>query len=160
MTTPLTITFTKTTTSPWLERDITARVERLRTSSLDLLSCRVVVDIPHRRHQHGNRFSIRIELAVPGGDLAVTRDANLHATAKNLDESTWSKRLDVEAARRDVRRVLGDAFDAATRQLRDHAQIRRREVKRHSALTRGFAAAPDGARRPAGRMGRRPAVLP
>jgi hypothetical protein len=95
------------------------------------VSCRVVVDVPHRRHARGNRFSIRIELGVPGEDLAITRDSNLHGFAKDLDEESWRKRLDVEATRRDIRVVLGDAFDAAKRQLKDYAQVRRREVKRH-----------------------------
>jgi hypothetical protein len=131
MTTPITITFPKTKSSPWLEAEIRGRVERLKVICADILSCRVVVDIPHRRHQKGNRFSLRIELAVPGEDLAITRDANVHGAVKDLDERAWSKRFDVEAMRRDIRLVIGDAFDAAKRRLRDYAQLRRREVKRH-----------------------------
>lgn len=131
MTTPLTVTFPKTKASPWLESEIAQRFDRLKVLFADIVSCRVVVDVPHRRHARGNRFSIRIELGVPGEDLAITRDSNLHGTAKDLDEEAWSKRLDVEATRRDIRVVLGDAFDAAKRQLKDYAQVRRREVKRH-----------------------------
>ena len=71
MTTPITVTFPKSKASPWLEAEIHERVERLKVLFKDILSCRVVVDIPHRRHQRGNRFSIRIELAVPGEDLAL-----------------------------------------------------------------------------------------
>lgn len=133
MTMPLTITFPKSKPSPWLEGEIRTRVERLAVVCADILSCRVVVDIPHRRHQRGNRFSVRLELSVPGEDLAITRDANLHATAKDMDEAQWSKRLDVEGTRRDIRLVLGETFDAARRRLRDYAQVRRREVKQHRA---------------------------
>jgi hypothetical protein len=146
MTTPLTVTFPKTKASPWLETEIHDRVERLKVLCKDILSCRVVVDIPHRRHQRGNRFSIRIELAVPGEDLAITRDANLHGAAKDADEREWSKRFDVEATRRDIRVVLADAFDAAKRQLRDYSQVRRREVKRHEPSVRSLAV-PTVARR-------------
>lgn len=131
MTTPLTVTFPRTKASPWLESEIAQRFERLKVLFADIVSCRVVVDVPHRRHARGNRFSIRIELGVPGEDLAITRDSNLHGFAKDLDEESWRKRLDVEATRRDIRVVLGDAFDAAKRQLKDYAQVRRREVKRH-----------------------------
>ena len=113
MTTPITVTFPKTRVSPWLEAEVHARVERLKVVCPDLLSCRVVVDIPHRRHQHGNRFSLRIELAVPGEDVAITRDANVHGIVKDLDEAAWTKRFDVEATRRDIRVVLSDGFDAA-----------------------------------------------
>jgi len=153
MTTPLIVTFPKTKASPWLEEEIRAKVERLTVLCADIVSCRVVVDIPHRSHQRGNRFSVRIELAVPGEDLAITRDSNLHSLAKDLDEHAWSKRFDVEATRRDIRLVVSDAFDAAKRRLRDYAQVRRREVKRHEPPVRGFAGAtakPVG-RRPAAR---------
>lgn len=131
MTTPLTVTFPRTKASPWLEAEIEKRFARLKVLFADIVSCRVVVEVPHRHHQRGNRFSIRIELGVPGEDLAITRDSNLHGVAKDLDEATLAKRFDVEATRRDVRVVLADAFAAAKRQLTDYAQVRRREVKRH-----------------------------
>lgn len=131
MTTPLTVTFPRTKASPWLEAEIAKRFERLKVLFADIVSCRVVVDIPHRHHARGNRFSIRIELGVPGEDLAITRDSNLHGMAKDLDEAALTKRFDVEATRRDVRVVLTDAFAAAKRRLTDYAQVRRREVKRH-----------------------------
>jgi hypothetical protein len=149
MTTPITVTFPKTKASPWLEAEIHDRVERLKVICAEILSCRVVVDIPHRHHQRGNRFSLRIELAVPGEDIAITRDANLHGVVKDLDAQAWSKRFDVEATRRDIRLVIGDAFDAAKRRLRDYKQVRRREVKRHEPSVRGFVAAPGGAVRTA-----------
>lgn len=136
MTMPLTVTFPKTKVSPWLEEEIRAKVERLHVICSDLLSCRVVVDIPHRRHARGNRFSVRIELGVPGEDLAITRDANLHAAVKDSDEPTWAKRFDVEATKRDIRLVVTDAFDAAKRRLKDYGQKRRREVKRHAPSMR------------------------
>ena len=156
-TTRTTVTFPKSKASPWLELEIRERVDRLRAIYADLLSCRVVVDIPHRRHARGNRFSLRIEMIVPGEDLAITRDANLHSEVKGSDETTWSKRFDVEATRRDIRLVVGDAFDAAKRRLRDYAQRRRREVKRHETVARG-AAAPSRRRRSANRS--RPAEIP
>ncbi|MGC4086183.1 MAG: HPF/RaiA family ribosome-associated protein [Vicinamibacterales bacterium] len=83
MTTPITVTFSKTKASPWLEAEIRDRVDRLKVLFSDILSCRVVVDIPHRRHQRGNRFAIRIELAVPGEDLAISRDSNMHGAVED-----------------------------------------------------------------------------
>lgn len=136
MTTPIIVTFPKTKASPWLDAEIRNRVERLKVIYGDILSCRVVVDVPHRHHQRGNRFSIRLEIAVPGEDLAITRDANVHGVVKDLDEQAWSKRFDVEATRRDIRVVLADAFDAAKRRLRDYAQVRRREVRRRTESVR------------------------
>ena len=145
MSTPISITFSRTRSTPWLTSEIEDRVRRLCAMCDDVQSCRVVVDIPHRHHRRGNRFSIRIELLVPGEDLAITRDANVYRAVKGSDEVTWRKQFDVEATRRDIRLVLADAFDAARRRLRDYAQLRRREVKRH---------------RPPARLTRRPAVAP
>jgi hypothetical protein len=147
MATPLTITFPKSRPSPWLEAEIRDRVDRLAVICSEILSCRVVVDTPHRHHQRGNRFCLRIELSVPGEDLAITRDANLHALAKDMDEAQWTKRFDVEGTRRDIRIVVSDAFDAARRRLRDYVQLRRRDVKRHAAPPRGFAPRPAASRR-------------
>ena len=150
MATPTTVAFPKTKASPWLEAEIHDRVERLKVICADIRSCRVVVDIPHRHHQRGNRFSLRIELAVPGEDLAITRDANLHGSVKDdADERAWAKRFDVEANRRDIRLVMSDAFDAAKRRLRDYMQVRRREVKRHDRPAREFPLAAAASRRPA-----------
>lgn len=151
MTTPLTITFPKSKPSPWLEAEIRDRVDRLAVVCGEIQSCRVVVDIPHRRHQSGNRFSLRIELSVPGEDLAITRDANLHASAKDMDEAQWAKKLDVEGTKRDIRLVVGDAFAVARRRLRDYAQLRRGAVKRHESQPRGFEPPRTGVtrRRPA-----------
>ncbi len=154
MTTPIIVTFPRTKSSPWLEGEVHQRVERLKVLCKDIRSCRVVVDIPHRRHQKGNRFSVRIELAVPGEDLAITRDANLHAGVKDSDGAAWAKRFDVEATRRDIRLVLADAFDAARRRLRDYAQVRRREVKRHEPPIRGCATATRTRRTAATAVGR------
>ena len=65
-------------------------------------------DLVHAEHVVlciGLQGNIR-KLAVPGEDLAITRDANLHAAVKDSDEKTWAKRFDVEATRRDIRLVL------------------------------------------------------
>jgi hypothetical protein len=131
MSTPISITFPRSRPTPWLASAIETRVNRLSAICDDVQSCRVVVDIPHRHHRRGNRFRVRIELAVPGEDVAITRDANIHGAIRASDETAWRKQYDVEAMHRDIRLVLTDAFAAARRRLRDYVQLRRREVKRH-----------------------------
>ena len=120
MTSPLSIVFPNATPSPWVTADIEARMTRLERVCPQLQSARVVVDIPHRHHAQGNRFVVRIDLMVPGQEIAVSRDANLHAAVKDGEDGEWTKRYDVEGARRDIRVVLRDAFAAARRRLRDH----------------------------------------
>lgn len=76
--------------------------------------CSVVIDRPHQRHRQGAQFHIRIELIRPDRTISVARDAGL------------------DGAHEDVYVALSDAFRAARRQLQDHTQIRRGDVKAHA----------------------------
>jgi ribosomal subunit interface protein len=69
-----------------------------------ITSCRVVVEAPHKHQTHGNCYDVRIDLHVPGEELVVTRDGSK------------------DPAHTDVYVAIRDAFDAATRQLDDHAR--------------------------------------
>jgi cold shock CspA family protein len=72
-----------------------------------LVGCRVVVGAPHRRPGgEPVEWTFRLFLTVPGGELAVTRQA-----------------------RPSFREALEDAFDAARRQLQDYAREMRGDVK-------------------------------
>lgn len=100
---------------PSLSAEMSARrwIERLRRVFADITSCHVVVEMPHRHHERHNAFHVRIELAVPGGVLAVTHDPG-----------------DL-AAHDDVYVAISDAFRAARRQLQHYAAVRRHDVKHH-----------------------------
>lgn len=76
--------------------------------------CTVVVDRPHQRHRHGQQFHIRIELVRPDRTITVARDPGL------------------DGAHEDIYVAIADAFRAARRQLLDHTQIRRGDVKIHA----------------------------
>jgi hypothetical protein len=76
---------------------------------------------------------------VPGGEIAVTRGSNLHASRKDLEDSEWLKRFDIDSRRKDLGLVIHEAFDVAGRKLRDYAQKRRREVKRHDRVSMAAA---------------------
>lgn len=86
-------------------RDRAAKLDRYYDR---IMSCRVVLELGGRRKLHGMQFAVRVDLKVPGGEIAVT---------KEHDE--------------DVQVALRDAFDAARRQLEDYARAQRGEVKRH-----------------------------
>ncbi|MCS6914725.1 MAG: HPF/RaiA family ribosome-associated protein [Myxococcales bacterium] len=96
------------TLSESIENDIRERVESLGRFFDRILGCRVVVEAPARHHRLG-AFAVRIEIAVPGHDLVVSR---------------------IERA--DLALALRDSFDAARRQLEQHAERLRGEVKAHS----------------------------
>ena len=135
------ITFRNLAPIDWVEADIQERAKRLRTYCSDITACRVLVEIPHRHRKHGNRFHIRIDLAVPGDEIAVSHAPDLHARQRDLEEAAPEKRMEIEALRKDGRLVIRQAFDNARRQLQDYARRRRLAVKAHSSSTRRRASA-------------------
>jgi len=93
-----------------LIRERAARLERFHDR---IIKCHVIVDLPHKHHRKGSHFVVRIDIATPTGELAVTRDPRLDATHE------------------DFHAVVRDAFDAAARQLEDETRRRRGDVKHH-----------------------------
>jgi len=125
------VTFRNLQTSDWLERDIRTRAEKLTTYFPDIMSCRILVALPHRRHEHGNRFQVHIDIVVPGEEIAVSHAPSVRETNPK-GEATPGKRTEIAGMRKDVLLVVRNAFTAAKRQLQDYARRRRHAVKAHS----------------------------
>jgi ribosomal subunit interface protein len=96
-----------------LETHIRDKVNKLDEFFDRIMSCRVVVEMPHKHHHQGKHFNVRLDIGVPGSELVVNRD---HAE--------------------DVYIALRDAFDAAKRQLEDYARKIRGDVKTHQPKRR------------------------
>jgi len=139
MSAPTTITFQGMAPREWIEAEIGARADKLEKYCGDITSCRVAVDLPHRHHKDGNRFSVRINLTVPGEELAVTHGSNVHGSKQDLDEEEWVKKFDVEGMRKHLRLVIKEAFDVARRRLQDYTRLRRHAVKTHEKREQGAA---------------------
>jgi ribosomal subunit interface protein len=102
---PLELAFHNLEASEAVETRVRERVAKLEKMFPRLVACRVVVEAPHKQHQKGNIFRVRIEMSVPGDDLVVSKEPN-HVHDRFADP--------------DVYAVLKDAFDTAERMLRDH----------------------------------------
>ncbi|MGA9165610.1 MAG: HPF/RaiA family ribosome-associated protein, partial [Thiobacillus sp.] len=61
MKTPLQITFRDIEHSDALEAHIREKAEKLETFFEPIMSCRVVVEMPHQHKQQGKFFSVRID---------------------------------------------------------------------------------------------------
>jgi cold shock CspA family protein len=121
-----------------IEAKIRAEVEHLGEFHDRIMSCRVVVDVPHRHHKQGNLYQVRIDLKVPGKEIVVRREP--------ADQPEY----------RDLDLTIRHSFDEARRQLEDLARIGRHQVKSHEPLSLGrvarlipqhgygFLATPDG----------------
>ena len=116
---PLQITFRHMDSSEAVAARIRERAGELERFSDRIISCRVVVECRHPRRRQGNLFRIRVDLKIPGREIAVGRDPAAHH------------------AHEDVYVAIRDAFDAARRALEDHVRERRGEVKLHAVPEHG-----------------------
>jgi ribosomal subunit interface protein len=133
---PLQISFHGMEPSPTMEARIREKAAKLERFHDRIVGCRVVVEAPHRHHHHGKLYNVRIDIRVPGKDVFVGHSGPLNH------------------AHEDVYVAIRDAFNAAGRQLEDHARRMRGAVKVHTApghgkVTQlledyGFAETPDG----------------
>lgn len=106
---PLQISLRGIEHSEALDNAIREKADKLERYYDRIMSCRVVLGLAERHKRHGKRFSARIDLKVPGGEIAITRQH---------DE--------------EIQVALRDAFDAACRKLEDHAREQRGDVKAHT----------------------------
>lgn len=131
---PLQITTRNLSLSEAAETTIREKAAKLETFCDHIMSCRVLVEVPHRHKHHGVFYNVRIDLTVPGNELVVKREPN-----------------------EDLYVAIRDSFDAARRQLQAFSRRRRGETKVHEpvhplgfireifpASDYGFIETPDG----------------
>lgn len=116
---PLQITFRNMEPSAAVEAKVRERAEKLAHYYEPIMSCRVVVEAPHKHHHKGGLYHVRIDLTVPEGELVVSHERARHH------------------AHEDVYVAVRDAFDAARRQLEDYARRQRGQVKAHEEVPHG-----------------------
>jgi ribosomal subunit interface protein len=111
---PVQITFRGLPHSDAIEANILKHAEKLERFQERISRCKVVVDEPHRHHAQGNVYSVKVDLRLPHGELAVSRDSAADHSHENLYVA------------------IRDAFSALTRQLEhtvDHPARSRESVR-------------------------------
>ncbi len=108
---PLQVLFQGIERSAAVEDHVREKVAKLEHLHPQITGCRVTIALPHNHQQQGKLFDVRVDISVPGKELVVNRERG--------DEDMYI--------------TLRDAFDAAKRQLDDHAREQRGEVKHHAA---------------------------
>ena len=73
MKTPLNIHFEGLDPSEFIENRVREEVDKLEHFFDKIISCRVVVEKPHKHHHKGNLHHLRIDVTVPGGEIVVKR---------------------------------------------------------------------------------------
>ena len=117
------------------ETMIRERAEALAQRFDRIERCRVVVEVPHRHHEAGNHYQLRIALVVPGRDIVIDHDSSRRA--RSADATTPRKSSETAVAHRRLAAAVQDAFDAAERRLM--RRIERRRPKAGAATPRPAA---------------------
>ena len=101
---PLKVTYRQVIPSDEITDLIRRYAAKLHEVHDRIISCRAVVELPHRNQRKGAQYRVRVALAVPGGYLVAGR-------------------APVAAARHtDLRVAVADAFRAVEQMLRGHAR--------------------------------------
>lgn len=127
MESPLQISFKNMDRSEYAEKSIREKMNKLERVYDGVTSCHVYVEAPHKHHRKGNHYEVRIEVHVPGTDLAVSNkpgDTNKHE---------------------DLNIALRDAFNAMERQLKRRRRKITGEIKTHEGALQGRIAEIDHA---------------
>lgn len=114
---PLQVTFHGITPSAALEQYVERRAEKLEHIDQRIVSCRVTIEAPHRHSREGRRYSVRIDMRIPGNEIPISRELG-------------DAQLDAYAA-------IDEAFDEAKRRLKEAVDVRRGDVKSHNPTLRG-----------------------
>jgi cold shock CspA family protein/ribosome-associated translation inhibitor RaiA len=156
MTMPPTVTFRRMRGTDALDADIRARLERLERYCPSLMDARVLVEPLARQHRAGTHYHIRIDLTVPGEEIAITHEASLRPTARALASRKTQKQDEPDPAAKQLGVAIRESFAVARRRLQDYVRRRRRAVKVHAprpvgrvvrllpAKACGFLVAEDG----------------
>jgi cold shock CspA family protein/ribosome-associated translation inhibitor RaiA len=145
-----------------IEANIQEKVAKLESLYDGIMTCRVIVEAPHRHHHKGKAYQVRIDMSVRGDEIVINRapkrlDAAKPGRPEELEkELTEHHEPSKHGAHEDAYVAVRDAFNAAARKLQDHARRRRGEVKIHQPAAQariarifpvedyGFLETPDG----------------
>jgi ribosomal subunit interface protein len=111
---PLQITFKNMPHSDAIEAKINEKSGKLDRFFDNIMACRVVVEESQRRQHQGKVYSVRIDITVPGKELAISKQENEDAYV-----------------------AVRDAFNAAVRLLDEHGRIKHGVVKTHEEPSTG-----------------------
>lgn len=116
---PLQITFRHMEPSEAVEANIREKADKLESFASNIMSCRVVVEAPHKHHHKGKVYHVSVDIKLPGGEVAVSHDPGINH------------------AHEDIYVAIRDAFNAARRQLEDYTRKQRQKIKHHETPGHG-----------------------
>ena len=134
---PPVITFRRIPPIPALDADTRSRLAKLETYCPSIMGARVLIEPAERHHRRGNRYHIRIDLTVPGEEIAIAHEASLRPFARARTEQTTRKHDEPDPAHKRLGVAIRDAFAIARRRLQDYVRRQRGSVKLHMPRAAG-----------------------
>ena len=131
MTLPIQITFRTIEASDRVESMVRKEAAKLEKFYSAIMSCRVAIEAPENRRRFGGLYHVRIDLGVPGAELVIRNEPNLHRSIQAEEQARTAKQQEVTTPHKHIEVAVRDAFRLARRQLEEYARRRRREVKLH-----------------------------
>lgn len=103
---PIEIQFHNLDHSPAVEERVREKAEKLGQFFDGILYCHVWIEMPHKQHEKGNLYNVKVQVEIPNHMIHVARE----------------KRDDLNGS-------IRDAFDAARRQLTEQKEKMRGDTK-------------------------------
>lgn len=100
---PLEITYKDIPKEDWIEDAVHERVDKLQRLAQDMISCRVAVEMDHKRRQGSNPYHVRVETSLPGKKRLATASEPLEGGENSTVE---------------VLEAIRDAFGAMEKRLK------------------------------------------
>lgn len=117
MQSPVQIQFINMDSSEAVEQAVEKFATKLEQNYPDILSCKVRIEAPSKKKTKGGLFHTRIEIKLPGKEIAVNRNPDLHHSYTDAYVS------------------IRDAFKSAQRQLESQVKKVQGKVKLHEEST-------------------------
>jgi ribosome-associated translation inhibitor RaiA/cold shock CspA family protein len=120
MQSPVQIQFKNMEPSEAVEAAINKWVDKLDRAYPTIITCRVSIAAPSKKKLHGGLYHTRIDIRLPGKEVVVNRNPDLHHSYTDAYVS------------------IRDAFKSAQRQLEDVVKRKQEKVKSHELPAHGW----------------------
>jgi hypothetical protein len=121
---PVQITYRGLDSSEALNELIREEAAKLEKFFDGIVSCRVLVERQSAHHHTGFPFHVRLNIVVPGADLAVVTEPSLRAQPLGDEAVRLHKSDEIDAIYKDPALTVRDTFRRARRRVQEYARRR------------------------------------
>jgi len=132
------VTFRNMAAIDSVREEIENRIQKLETFCKPILSCKVMIEAPTNHHRKGGPFHVRIDAKLHDGRVDVKYTDSAYPGKRTSADGKAFRGNENSSERDSLMLTIREAFDAARRQLQEHARRRRADVKTHEPGPQGM----------------------